>query len=69
MPIKAHVSVTQTLERYKDKILQDLMLEDMWYDGSMDEVYTAIIIALRENKTKADILSESENFCREYHSL
>ena len=29
VPIKAHVSVTQTLERYKDKILTDLMLEDM----------------------------------------
>ena len=35
----------------------------------MKEVYTTIIIALRENKTKADILSTSENLCREYHSL
>ena len=32
----------------------------------MDETYTAVIKALREDKSKHDVLSLSENPCREY---
>ena len=60
VPIEAHVSAAHTLNRNENRILKNPMLEDV------DEVYTAVIKALRENRSKADILRTSESLCREY---
>ena len=38
VPIEAHVSAAQTLDRYEDRILTDPILEDMIDTGSVDDV-------------------------------
>ena len=45
------------------------MVEEIRSSGSVDKGYTAIIKALREHRLKGEILSISENPCREYMSI
>ena len=69
MPIKAHINEAQTLDRYEARILTDPILEEMRDAGLVDEAYTAVIKAPRENKSKNDILSMSDSPCRQYISV
>ena len=67
--IEAHVNSAQVLQRYEERILSDPMLEEMRDAGSVDTTYTAVIKALRDNKSKTDILSTEDNPCRVFASV
>ena len=41
IPIKAHINMVQTLNKYKERILNDPLLDEMIDVGSMDKTYTA----------------------------
>ena len=64
--VEAHIYAAQTIKKYEDRILKDLLLEEIWDSGAMDMQYTEVIKALRENKSKAWVQASSHNPCRDY---
>ena len=62
----AHICATQTINKYEDSILKDLLLEEMQDSGAMDQQYTEVIKALQENRSKAWVQASNQNPCRDY---
>ena len=56
----------QTINKYKDRIYEDLLLNEMRDQGAMDTQYTEVIQAIRQNKMKSWVLASSKNPCRDY---
>ena len=67
--IEAHVCAAQAIKRFHDRITSDPLLEEMRDSRVVDEQYTAVIKAIRENeinpgsKIPVTILAETISQC------
>ena len=50
-------------------IANNPLLEEMRDSGAIDDQYSAVIKAIRDNRNKAWVLNSSDNPCREYVSV
>ena len=67
--IKAHICSAQTISRFQSRIDNNPLLESMRDSGAIDDQYSAVIKAMRDNRNKAWVLNSSDNPCREYVSV
>ena len=49
--------------------MSDPLLEEMRDAVAMDNQYTAVITALRENRSKAWVQGSNNNLCRDYIAI
>ena len=50
--IEAHICLAQTINRFQSRIDSDPLLESMRDSGAIDDQYSAVIKAIKENKSK-----------------
>ena len=67
--VESHICAVQTVNKYKDRIFDDPLLDKMRDQGAMDTQYTEVIQAIQQNKTKSWVLASSENPCRDYMAV
>ena len=67
--VESHINNVQTVNRYKERMYKDSLLDHMCDQVAMDTQYTAVIHAITDKKPKAWILATSDNPCRDYVSV
>merc|ERR1712243_44329 len=67
--VEANISSVQSVNKYKERLRSDPLLEHIQDQGALDPQYTAVIQAIQEKRTKDWVLNTSENPCREFASV
>ena len=57
------------MDRFKERLCSDPLLEHIRDQGALDHQYTAVVQAIQQKQTKDWVLNTSDNPCREYASV